>query len=108
MAISFNSAVNAYNAAAQSVTRATGVEDQVAPREVNGASEFSNLVSESLQSAVQQGKQAETASIKAMTGEADLRDVVAAVNNAEVTLQTVMAIRDKVVDAYTQILRMPI
>jgi flagellar hook-basal body complex protein FliE len=43
-----------------------------------------------------------------MTGEADLRDVVAAVNNAEVTLQTVMAIRDKVVDAYTQILRMPI
>jgi len=34
--------------------------------------------------------------------------VVTAVTNAEVTLQTVVAVRDKVISAYQDILRMPV
>jgi flagellar hook-basal body complex protein FliE len=34
--------------------------------------------------------------------------VVAAVTNAEVTLQTVLAVRDRVIQAYQDIIRMPI
>ncbi len=45
---------------------------------------------------------------QALSGKADVRDVVAAVNNAELTLQTVVAVRDKVVSAYNEILHMPI
>lgn len=45
---------------------------------------------------------------RAALGKADLTDVITAVTNAEVTLQTVTTVRDKVVSAYQEILRMPI
>ena len=47
-------------------------------------------------------------SIQGIQGEANVSDVVTAVAEAEVTLQTVVAVRDKVVEAYKEILRMPI
>ena len=40
--------------------------------------------------------------------QAELADVITAVSNAEVTLQTVVAIRDRVIQAYQDIMRMPI
>jgi flagellar hook-basal body complex protein FliE len=50
----------------------------------------------------------ETQSAQAVAGQVDIRDVVMAVNNAEVTLQTVVAVRDRVIQAYQEIMRMPI
>jgi flagellar hook-basal body complex protein FliE len=41
-------------------------------------------------------------------GKADLVDVVTAVSSAEASLETVMAIRDQVINAYQEIMRMPI
>ena len=46
--------------------------------------------------------------MKAVKGTADIQEVVMAVSNAEVALQTVVAVRDKVVSAYQDILQMPI
>ena len=45
---------------------------------------------------------------KAVVGEADLVEVVTAVNSAEMALQTVVTVRDRVISAYQEILRMPI
>jgi flagellar hook-basal body complex protein FliE len=53
-------------------------------------------------------QQSEQKSAQAVTGQVDIRDVVMAVNNAEVTLQTAVAVRDKVIAAYQEIMRMPI
>ncbi len=50
----------------------------------------------------------EKASTEAVTGKANLTDVVEAVTNAELTLQTVVAVRDRVLNAYQEIMRMPI
>jgi len=69
---------------------------------------FSDMVGEALSGAVDAGKAAEGVSAKAVAGQAELTDVVTAVTNAEVTLQTVIAVRDKVVAAYQEIARMPI
>jgi len=44
----------------------------------------------------------------AIQGKGDLVDVVTAVQAAEVSLETVVAIRDKVIAAYQEIMRMPI
>jgi flagellar hook-basal body complex protein FliE len=41
-------------------------------------------------------------------GKADLVDVVTSVASAETSLETVMSIRDQVISAYQEILRMPI
>lgn len=49
----------------------------------------------------------ETMSARAVTGEASLPEVVGAVNAADLTLQTVVAVRDRLVNAYQEIMRMP-
>jgi len=78
------------------------------PRATDPGKNFSDLVSESLSEAVNTGRNAEAMSAKAIAGEAELTDLVTAVTNAEVTLQTVISIRDKVIAAYQEIARMPI
>lgn len=53
-------------------------------------------------------KLGETKSFEAIQGKATTREVVDAVMNAEQTLQTAIAIRDKVVTAYLEVARMQI
>ena len=69
---------------------------------------FRSLVRDMIGDAAAAGARGEQVAADAMVGRADLTDVVMAVNNAELTLQTVVAIRDKVVEAYQEIVRMPI
>src|SRR5580698_7939404 len=52
--------------------------------------------------ALKDGEKAATASV---SGKADLTSVVTAVNNAELMLQTVTAIRDKVISAYQSVIQ---
>jgi len=68
---------------------------------------FASLVRGSIQGAIDAGNKSEAMSIKALNGKADINQVVTAVSEAEITLQTVVAIRDKVIDAYREIVRMP-
>ena len=51
---------------------------------------------------------AETATAKQVTGKGDLIDVVTAIGAAETALETVVAVRDRVVNAYQDIMRMQI
>jgi len=69
---------------------------------------FGSLLEEAAKSTVDTLKQSETMTAKAAVGQADIADVVQAVTNAEMTLQAATTIRDKVIGAYQEILRMPI
>ncbi len=106
MAIDFSSAVNAYQRAAKTADNAFGANKVEAP--ATGGNSFLNMVNDSLKSAAVTGREAEELSLKQISGEADLKDVVTAVANAEHTLETVVAVRDKVLNAYQEILKMPI
>jgi len=70
-------------------------------------SSFSDLLKDGLKSAVDTQYKAESMKMDSMTGKVDLSDLVTAVSNAELTLNTVVAIRDKVIGAYQDIIRMP-
>ena len=50
----------------------------------------------------------EKASVAAVGQGADLNHVITAVAEAEVTLQTVVAVRERIIEAYKDIMRMPI
>lgn len=106
MSVNFNSAISAYQKAAQQVIGDTTAK--MPGDDANKAGGFADLVRDSLKSAVDINKNAEQMSLKGMAGEADMRDVVLAVNNAENALTTVVSVRDKVISAYKEILRMPI
>ncbi len=71
-------------------------------------SDFGAALKASIQDAVHAGKNADDTAAQAIMGHGDLTDVVTAVSHAELTLQTATAIRDRVVQAYQDIMKMPI
>lgn len=55
-----------------------------------------------------QTRAAETQMTGAVQGRGNMIDVVTAVSSAEASLETVIAVRDQVIAAYQEIMRMPI
>jgi len=51
---------------------------------------------------------AETASVRQVAGKGDLVDVATAIGAAEAALDTMVAVRDRVIGAYSEIMRMQI
>ncbi|MEM5585019.1 MULTISPECIES: flagellar hook-basal body complex protein FliE [unclassified Roseibium] len=69
---------------------------------------FSEAMAQVSQDAIDKVKQGEATAIAGVDGQASVQQVVEAVMAAESTLQTAIAIRDKVVHAYQEISRMSI
>lgn len=69
---------------------------------------FGELLGKAMSSVQGAGSTAEGAITNAALGQADLVDVVTAVAAAEATLETVVSVRDQVIRAYQEIMRMPI
>jgi flagellar hook-basal body complex protein FliE len=74
----------------------------------SGGVNFSDFLSNAVKDSVGSMKAGEQAAMQQVTGQSDIMNVVNAVNNAEVTLDTVVAVRDKVIGAYQDIMKMPI
>jgi flagellar hook-basal body complex protein FliE len=102
MAISPIDAAQAFSKAAK--LGSGGME----PRAMPGQSSFVDLLKDVATKSIEAGKESERLTAAAVAGEADLTDVVTAVSNAEMTLQTVVTVRDRVLAAYQEILRMPV
>ncbi|MBV9859264.1 MAG: flagellar hook-basal body complex protein FliE [Alphaproteobacteria bacterium] len=77
------------------------------PRTGSGTG-FADLVKSAASDTIKTLQQGEAASAAAVAGSGNLTEVVTAVSNAEAALQTVVAVRDKVIQAYQDILKMPI
>lgn len=79
--------------------KAAGVQDAA------GGESFADALKGFAGDAVDTIKDGEKAANSSVSGKADLTTVVTAVNNAELMLQTVTAIRDKVIAAYQSIIQ---
>jgi flagellar hook-basal body complex protein FliE len=95
------SAARAYMQTAQAMSNLKPAEGASGP----GFGDILNTAVSSLQNA---GASAEGAVTSAALGRGDLVDVVTAVAAAEATMETVIAVRDEVIKAYQDIMRMPI
>lgn len=95
-------AANAYANIAKIGTNAPAEGDAA------GRPSFAAILKDSVVSSIDKMKAGEAMSAKAVTGDASLPDVVQAVNAAEMTLSTVVAIRDRMIAAYQELMRMPI
>jgi flagellar hook-basal body complex protein FliE len=96
-------AAAAYRAAAAITTPTAGV----APAALPGGN-FSDFLSGAIKDSINTIRQGEQAATQQVAGKANIVDVVNSVNSAELTLDTVVAVRDKVVAAYQSIMNMPI
>ncbi len=99
-------AAAAYQAASQ-IGAATATAPGIAPANIPGGN-FSDFLSDAVKDSINTIRQGEQMASAQVQGKANLVDVVNSVNAAEITLDTVVAVRDKVVQAYQSIMNMPI
>jgi flagellar hook-basal body complex protein FliE len=107
MTVGVTGALNAYRMAIDRLADTPGNSASATPASGSGG-DFASMVKNMADGAVKVGQVAEQQTAAAAAGKADLNSVVMAVSEAELTLNTVVAVRDKVIDAYREILRMPI
>lgn len=100
-------AAAAYQAISQ-IGGASGGAGAATAGGAGGVGDFANFLQNALHDGIGTMKQGETMAARQVAGQANIVDVVGAVNQAEMTLDTVVAVRDKVVQAYQQIMNMPI
>lgn len=106
MTVSYSEALAAYNrVAGQSRIQPPNAGESAA---TGFGGDFAQVLRESAGEAVDTLKAGEQQSLAAAAGKANINDVVMAMSKAEMTLQTVVTLRDKAVQAYQEILRMPI
>ncbi len=100
---SLNQALSAYGAAQRrgETTRAAAADNPAAPR-------FESVLRTELKSFGDAMRGSEAKAVEALSGRASLQQVVEAVTEAELSLQKVTAVRDRVISAYQEIMRMPI
>ncbi|HTS92942.1 MAG TPA: flagellar hook-basal body complex protein FliE [Stellaceae bacterium] len=84
-----------------------GAAPGLAPRE-DGGGGFGDLLRQAADNVIGSLKQGEQTSFAGVVGKADIAQVAAAVANAETTLETVVAVRDRVIQAYQDIIKMAI
>jgi flagellar hook-basal body complex protein FliE len=94
------------NIAANAYANTSGVAKKGVTGNDEGIS-FSDFLKNKVSQSAEAVREGERMSGRAVTGDADLTDVVEAVTAAELTLQTVVAVRDRMISAYQEILRMP-
>lgn len=91
----------------ESTGAAAAAAGVAAPQPVGSVS-FSDVMSEVATNAISSLKQSEATSISGVQGKASVQRVVEAIMSAEQSLQTAVAVRDKVVAAYQEVSRMSI
>jgi flagellar hook-basal body complex protein FliE len=95
-------AAKAYAAAATHGVSAPGAAG------ASGGLDFASMVKSAMNDVVGASHKAETQMVAGTQGKAELIDVATAISAAETSLETVMAVRDQVISAYQEIMRMPI
>ena len=69
---------------------------------------FGDLLRTAVSNVVESGRKADTQAHAMAAGKANVVDVVTAVAETEVAVEAMVAVRDKVISAYEEIMRMPI
>jgi flagellar hook-basal body complex protein FliE len=99
-------AANAYTSLARLTSGGTNLTKSLG-QEAGGES-FGATLSNVLSSVEQAGRKADSQAQAMAAGKANIVDVVTAVAETEVAVEAIVAVRDRVIQAYEEIMRMPI
>ncbi len=101
-------AAGAYAAIAKLTNPAASAADMLGGAEKGAGGNFASMLKDALTSVAETGKKSDTQSQALVAGKGNLVDVVTAVSETEVAIDAVVAVRDKVIAAYEEIMKMPI
>ena len=75
--------------------------------EANGQS-FASLLKDAVGSVMESGRKSDAQTVAMANGKANVMDVVTAVADTDVAMSTLVSVRDRVIQAYEDIMKMPI
>ena len=101
-------AANAYSRLANIGGASAGMPGLGSPGTSEGGGGFGAMLQNVLGSVGDAGTKADNQTFQAVQGKGDVVDIVTAVAESEVALETLVSVRDKVISAYEEIMRMPI
>ena len=76
--------------------------------ETGGGPSFSAVLKDAIGSVMEAGKKSDAQSVAMASGKANVMDVVTAVAETDVAVSTLVSVRDRVIQSYEDIMRMPI
>jgi flagellar hook-basal body complex protein FliE len=97
-------AANAY-AALSRIMETGGAEKGT---QSTGGPSFSALLKDAVGSVLEAGKNSDAQSMAMTSGKANVMDVVTAVAETDVAVSTLVSVRDRVIQSYEDIMKMPI
>jgi flagellar hook-basal body complex protein FliE len=97
-------AANAY----ASLARLRDPAASLVPNTDGSGAKFGDILKDVMSAVTQSAHKSDVQSQAAAAGKANMVDVVTAVAETETTIQTLVSVRDKVIAAYEDILKMPI
>lgn len=73
-----------------------------------GGQSFASMLKDAVGSVMESGKKSDAQTVAMAAGKANVMDVVTAVADTDVAVSTLVSVRDRVIAAYEDIMKMPI
>jgi flagellar hook-basal body complex protein FliE len=99
-------AANAYASLARLIDPTGGLSKTVGQE--GGGANFGTMLKDALGAVAQTARKSDAQSHAMAAGKANVVDVVTAVAETEVAIEALVSVRDRVIQAYEEIMRMPI
>ena len=98
-------AASAYASLAKLTAGGGGAAKPVSP---TGGMDFASMLKDTLGSVMEAGRKSDAQTQAVAAGKSNIVDVVTAVAETEVAVEALVSIRDRVIQSYEEIMRMPI
>ena len=107
--IPFNAAAAAYGQAQKLVSQTPKPQtDMLALNSSAPGNDFAKMLAQQVQGVVDAGKTSDAMAIDMVNGKANVVDMVTALSETEIAIESMVTVRDRVISAYEEIMRMPI
>ena len=104
----FSAAASAYGNASRLITQAAKPQADLTATAPAAGGNFADLLAQNVQGVVDQGKVADQIALDMVSGKANVVGMVTALSETEMAIESMVTIRDRVISAYEEIMRMPI
>lgn len=106
MSMPFSAATAAYGQAQRLISE--NARSAAAGPAMPAGNDFAQALAENVNSVVESGRVSDQKTMDMINGKGDVVDVVTAMAQTEFAIESVVTIRDRVISAYEEIMRMPI
>src|SRR5690606_2621680 len=106
---SLSAATAAYGNASRLITQAAKPQTDLSALAGGGSGgNFADMLAQQVQGVVDAGRSSDAMAIDMVNGKANVVDMVTALSETEMAIESMVTVRDRVISAYEEIMRMPI